>query len=120
MKIALKIASLALALALTYVLMRPASAPAHATNPLGGLLRDTIAAPPIEGRVEQRLPAGSYTYLALRTERDAVLWAVTLGKGEPPGARVKVRSMGHRPDFHSRRLNRTFPDLVFGMVSRVD
>jgi len=81
--------------------------------------------------VVQRLPAGGYSYLALRvearesareqnTDRGALLRAVTLGKGAPAGARVRVRSMGHRRHFYSRRLNRTFPDLVFGIVSRLD
>jgi hypothetical protein len=45
---------------------------------------------------------------------------VTLGSGAPAGARVAVRSLGRRTDFYSRRLQRTFPELVFGIVSRID
>jgi hypothetical protein len=71
-------------------------------------------------RVEQRLEAGSYSYLALRADDGALRWAVTMGGAVPVGALVSVRSMGHQHQFHSRRLGRTFPDLMFGIVSRVD
>lgn len=92
----------------------------RAHNPLGQLVRDVIDDRPIEGRVEQRLDAGGYTYLALRTTDDEPVWAVTMGNGAPPGTRVKVRSMGHSENFYSRRLDRTFSLLVFGIVSRLD
>jgi hypothetical protein len=70
--------------------------------------------------VEERLAAGSYTYLALRGDDGAFTWVVALGGGERPGTRVKVRSMGRRTNFRSNRLDRTFPALVFGIVSRLD
>ncbi|MGK4002468.1 hypothetical protein WMF31_07590 [Sorangium sp. So ce1036] len=108
---------------LAWRLDRPSSAAslagAAAGNPLGQLSRSDIDRAPITGVVEERLPAGSYTYLAVRTDA-AVVWAVTLGDAPPPGARVRVRSMGSRTSFHSRRLDRTFPTLVFGIVSRID
>lgn len=96
----------------------PARPRAH--NPLAQLVRDVIDDRPIEGRIEQRLDAGSYTYLALRTSAEEPLWAVTMGRGAPPGTRVRVRSMGHSENFYSRRLDRTFSVLVFGIVSRLD
>lgn len=86
-------------------------------NPLGQLARSPIDDAPITGRVEERLAAGSYTYLAVRSDKDALVWAVTLGDGAPAGAPVKVRSMGRRTNFYSRRLGRTFDELVFGIVS---
>lgn len=93
---------------------------AAAGNPMGTLSRTEIDLTPVTGLVEERLPAGSYTYLAVRGDDGGLTWAVTLGKGEPAGARVKVRSMGRRTNFRSNRLQRTFDELVFGLVSRVD
>ena len=94
--------------------------PSRGHNPLAQLVRDVVDERPIEGRVEQRLAAGGYTYLALRTRAEEPLWAVTMGSGAPPGTRVRVRSMGHSENFYSRRLDRTFSLLVFGIVSRLD
>jgi hypothetical protein len=81
---------------------------AEMTPPAGGEDR-------FDGVVEERLEAGSYAYLAVRTG-DRLRWVATMGEGRPIGARVVVRSMGTRTDFHSRRLDRTFSELVFGVV----
>jgi hypothetical protein len=105
----------ALALGLGYTSADPQ--PAVPGNPLLSLQRPASDAR-LRGVVEQRLWAGSYTYLAVRTEQRALRWAVTMGHGEPEGARVSVRSLGQRADFYSPRLRRHFPDLVFGLVSR--
>lgn len=86
-------------------------------NPLATIVRDVSV---FEARVEQRLDAGSYTYLALRDDDDGVRWAVTMGRGAPAGSRVRVRGMGRKVDFYSRRLSRRFADLTFGIVSRID
>lgn len=95
-------------------------APARGQNPLHALIAEPRGGAALRGRVEERLAAGSYTYLALRTRDDALLWAVTLGGGAPVGAEVRVRSLGRQRAFHSRRLDRTFPELTFGIVSRTD
>lgn len=89
-------------------------------NPLTQIVRDATDAKPREGRIESQLVAGSYTYVELRGDDSAHYWAVTLGRAPPLGSRVRVRSFGHRRDFYSPRLQRTFPELVFGIVSRID
>jgi hypothetical protein len=89
-------------------------------NPLLSLSRNESGRAALGGLVEERLDAGSYSYLALRTDAGARLWAVTLGDGAPAGARVALRSFGTRSDFYSRRLDRTFPELVFAMVRTID
>jgi hypothetical protein len=89
-------------------------------NPLATIVRDATDAQPREGRVEALLDAGSYTYLELRGESSTPFWVVTMGRAPPAGSRVRVRSFGHRRDFYSARLQRTFPELVFGIVSRID
>lgn len=63
------------------------------------------------GVVAERLDAGGYTYLRVDDT-----WVVTLGGGQAVGATVDVVSMGVRSDFRSRRLDRTFSHLVFGIV----
>lgn len=114
-------ACVALILTLTSVTYTPE--PARATqpdNPLTNIVRDATDARPREARVESQLDAGSYTYVELRGDDAAHYWAVTLGRAPPTGSRVRVRSFGHRRDFYSARLQRTFPELVFGIVSRID
>jgi hypothetical protein len=96
----------------------PAGAPS--ANPLATLQRDAHDSEPSLGSVEQRISTGSYSYLALRLDNGELCWLVTLGKGEPVGTRVRSRSFGHRTDFFSRRLQRTFPVLAFGFVSQLD
>lgn len=69
----------------------------------------------LNGRVVERLSAGSYTYLSVKTV-DGPLWVVTLGDGEAVGTAVTVKSFGIRREFRSRRLERTFDELRFGIV----
>jgi hypothetical protein len=95
-----------------------ARAEAAAANPFGGLSRTTEDLAPLEGTVEERLPAGGYTYLAVRSASGRRTWAVTMGRGADVGERVQVRSFGRRVSFFSRRLQRTFPELVFGLVTK--
>ena len=70
------------------------------------------------GVVETRLPAGSYTYLAVR-DGSGLRWVATTGAGVPIGSSVVVQSFGTRKDFYSRRLDRSLPELEFASV-RVD
>jgi hypothetical protein len=111
-------ALVALAVAGTCVLTH--AVPAAGANPLATLSRAAPDHAAFRGRVQTRLSAGTYTYLELDDDRGAKSWVVTLGRGAPSGARVLVRSIGVAHDFHSRRLERTFPELTFGMVSRLD
>jgi hypothetical protein len=88
-------------------------------NPLGGLSRTAEDLAPLEGLVEELLPAGGYTYLAVRGASGRRSWVVTMGRGASEGDRVAVRSFGRRASFFSRRLQRTFPELVFGLVTKL-
>ena len=68
------------------------------------------------GKVTERLPAGSYCYLQVQTQGGDEHWVATVGKGHAIGTAVRVKSMGVREDFRSRRLMRTFDRLLFGIV----
>ncbi len=72
--------------------------------------------PRFRGEVVERLHAGSYTYLQVATG-DGHRWVVTMGKA--PDGLVEVRSMGTQKNFHARRLDRDFDELVFGIVTAV-
>ncbi|HEX5659147.1 MAG TPA: hypothetical protein VFX59_18265 [Polyangiales bacterium] len=98
----------------------PGAPPAPQADPLASLVRSALEEPPLFGRVQERISAGSYTYLALRTERDELRWTVTMGRGEPEGTEVRVRRLGFSPSFYSKRLQRAFPNLVFGVVHTID
>jgi hypothetical protein len=95
---------------------RPAGAAPH-SNPFS-----THALPPeqrgwLEGWVEERLIAGSYVYLRVRTtEPAAVTWVASLAITTPERPHVRILVLGHAKQFHSRRLLRDFEPLLFGAV----
>ncbi|HWB75578.1 MAG TPA: hypothetical protein VG755_11505 [Nannocystaceae bacterium] len=92
------------------------AAPPIAGSPLVGVTPVADADREFEGIVRERLPAGSYLYLAVEQD-DRLRWIATTGSDAELGTRVRVQSMGVRHDFHSRRLDRSFDELVFGVVS---
>lgn len=95
----------------------PPPQPAITGSPLSGGLQ-APRSPSFVGIVETRLPAGSYTYLAVRDDVQ-LRWVATNGQGAPAGSVVEVKSWGVRTDFYSRRLERSFPELEFGSVEPV-
>jgi hypothetical protein len=70
----------------------------------------------LRGEVREVLRAGSYTYLSIACEDGDARWVVTMRRGFSAGDRVDVKNMGTRRAFHSKRLGRTFEELVFGVV----
>jgi hypothetical protein len=94
-----------------------AAAPgAAAGNPLAGA-STAERGTRLRGRVNERLRAGSYTYLDLRLGDGSQRWIVVLGKAEAePGQDIEAVAMGTRTDFHSRRLDRTFDRLTFAWI----
>ena len=73
----------------------------------------------LSGTVAERLSAGPYTYMSIECD-DGRYWVVTLGSGEQVGSTVNVKSFGFRYGFRSRRLDRTFDELRFGIVHPAD
>lgn len=91
---------------------KPPAAPDHAKGAMPAVDADRSE---LSGTVAERLSAGSYTYLSVKTA-DGPHWVVTLGEGEAVGTAVTVHSFGIRRAFRSRRLDRTFDELRFGIV----
>jgi hypothetical protein len=90
------------------------SQPAAPANPLAAITPEKQT---ITGRIEERLVAGSYVYLAVRGRDDALRWAVVMGDAPVEGADVVLTSMGRRPGFRSARLGREFDELHFALLA---
>lgn len=91
----------------------------RAGNPLGELVPPAPGQERLVGVVAEHLPAGGYTYLWVEPEQGPARWVVTMRRDVGPGDRVSVDSLGSRHDFYSRRLDRRFAELVFGVVEIV-
>jgi hypothetical protein len=70
-----------------------------------------------EGKVEERVPAGSYTYFGLRLPDASRRWVVAMGARHRNAQKLAVTSYGHRSDYYSRRTGRTFDRLYFVSVN---
>jgi hypothetical protein len=71
----------------------------------------------LDGWVEDRLAAGSYVYLRVRTTApDGVTWVASLAMTTPNRRHVRILVLGRAGRFHSRRLRRDFQPLLFGVV----
>jgi hypothetical protein len=79
-------------------------------GPLHGLER--VPREPFVATVEQRLDAGSYSYLQLDDGR----WVVGLDKGHAPGDPIRVVPFGVARDFESHRTGQTFDTLTFALL----
>jgi hypothetical protein len=88
-------------------------------NPLGTLVPPAPGQERLVGVVAEHLPAGGYTYLWVEPEHGERRWVVTMRRDVGAGDRVRVDSLGSRHDFYSRRLDRRFAELVFGVVEIV-
>lgn len=99
------------ALALIAALGLASSATASA-NPLAKAAKESLTR---DGVVAERVPAGSYTYLRIADAEP--FWIATMGTGPAPGTPVTVNSFARTSDFHSKRLDRRFATLHFGVVT---
>jgi hypothetical protein len=100
-----------------------AEAPANPNAAAAG-----VASPPFErlneprrfsGVVREVLAAGSYGYVRVESDTGD-RWVATLGSRSVVGSAVDVTVFGARDTFHSRRLDRWFSPLGFGVVRAAD
>jgi hypothetical protein len=95
-------------------------APTGASNPLRSVERPAAGDGRLQGRVEEIARAGSYSYLRVAFSGVDSRWVVTLGSSVEVGDRVSVRTIGTKRNFRSRRLGRTFDELLFAVVRPLD
>jgi hypothetical protein len=96
----------------------PDAQPALRANPLTAATEPSDAERNFAGNVVERLDAGGYTYVAVDRGEGRSTWVATMGRGAEVGTRVRVEGFGVKEDFHSRRLDRRFERIVFGVVER--
>ncbi|WP_437957479.1 hypothetical protein WME76_40185 [Sorangium sp. So ce119] len=97
----------------------PEGADAGPLGPLSAFLLPAGEGARFEGRVVQRLDAGSYTYLEVERAEGERRWVVTLSSSRGARSRadeVRVIAMGFAERFASKRLGRSFDGLYFAVV----
>lgn len=87
-----------------------------AKNPFADIAKPTPGDERFSGRVSEVMRAGSYSYLYVTLENGSARWVVTMSRGIELDADVIVKNMGTQRDFHSKRLDYSFDELVFGVV----
>lgn len=92
-----------------WALLLAACDPAALPNPLLSL--EPMDKAPFVAAVDEVLDAGGYAYL-----RTGDRWIATLNDDFSPGQRVVVQPRGHIHPYTSRRLDRTFDDVIFAAV----
>lgn len=91
------------------------SAPDNAAHPFAQHALDHSRWTTLVGTVEERVSAGPYAYLRVRSgERE--VWVVALAALSARTGRVRVTVIGRAESFASPRLHRTFAPLLFGVV----
>jgi hypothetical protein len=95
------------------ILLLVAGAGCHKSPAAPASSGDTTAPETVAGLVRERLIAGPYTYLQLRTDEGAEHWVVVSDREHRTSARLTVEGCKPRRDFVSRRLNRRFAVLSF-------
>jgi hypothetical protein len=70
----------------------------------------------VSGPVVESIPAASYSYLRIQTA-DGDVWAAVPATQVKPGEKVTVAVQMVNDQFHSKALNRTFAQLVFGTLA---
>jgi hypothetical protein len=93
---------------------KPAAAPKAASKPAAQQLPVGSSAA-IEGEVLERLDAGGFTYLRLKTNKGE-RWLVTSPVETKVGEKVSASSAMIVEKFESKSLNRTFDNIIFGSV----
>ncbi len=96
----------------------PGPAPAM-ENPHAKGLPKTLSTPTLEGSVLERLEAGVYTYLRLKTATGET-WAAVPRAEVPNGMTVRIKNPQPMDGFTSPTLKRSFERIVFGTLELPD
>ena len=87
-----------------------------AKNPFANVDKPLPGDARFSGHVAEVLRAGSYTYARVVLSEGRSRWVVTMARGIERGMDVVVTNMGTQRSFQSKRLGRSFDELVFGVV----
>jgi hypothetical protein len=97
-------------------IVEEAAAVVAAKNPFAEAAPPRAGDEKLRGRIVELLRAGSYTYASVAAADGTTRWVVTMKRGLSLGDEVEVKNMGTQRGFRSKRLGRTFDELVFGVV----
>jgi len=96
------------------------STPLVATPPEAAATMPSINAADVDtlrGVVQEIRSAGHYTYVRVGAAGTPGDWAVVMGALDTtPGESITLNVQGSQSDFHSRRLDRDFEQLLFATV----
>lgn len=92
-----------------------AGKPAPIENPHAAGLPKTLSIPPLDGTVLERIDAGVYTYVRLKTKAGET-WAAVSRAELPVGMQVRIKNPQPMDGFQSPTLKRTFERIVFGSL----
>lgn len=84
-------------------------------NPHANGLPKSVSTPSVDGVVLERLDAGVYTYLRLKTATGET-WAAVPKAEVAKGAQVRIRNPQPMDGFQSPSLKRTFERIIFGTL----
>lgn len=84
-------------------------------NPHANGLPRTLATPPVDGTVLERIDTGVYTYLRLQTKAGET-WAAVNRAEVLVGMNVRILNAQPMDGFQSPTLKRTFEHIVFGSL----
>jgi hypothetical protein len=84
-------------------------------NPHANGLPKSVSTPSVDGVVLERLDAGIYTYLRIKTASGETWAAVPKGEAAV-GAQVRIRNPQPMDGFQSPSLKRTFERIIFGTL----
>ncbi len=99
--------------------LEEAAAVVAVKNPLSAVEPPGPADRELRGTIVEVLRAGPYTYAAVASPDGSARWVVTMRGGLSRGDEVEVKNMGTRRGFASKRLGRTFEEVIFGVVRTV-
>jgi hypothetical protein len=113
------VALVALMIPVAFVAASAASAP---DSPASGAPTFLVAAAldspaPFTGTIAEVLDVPGYTYAHVVDDTGQGRWAVTLGKDLAVGTVVDVRPFGALEDFHSKKADRHFDQMIFATLT---
>ncbi len=109
----------ALVISVVFIAASAASSPDTQTSgsPAFLVAAASDAPAPFAGTIAEVLDVPGYTYAHVVDDTGQERWAVTLGKDLTVGTVVDVRPFGALEDFHSKKADRHFDQMIFATLT---